>query len=316
MPPRRSSRSGRALVEHKPIETLPPKRKRGSTVETTTEKNENVIKPPSRTMSSGHATVPAAGTRASRSKTSLPKIEESTEGEEEEEAQAPVKKKVRPSLDAGDEDGRDEKPVKPTQTRRSARSSIKKEVDEDDQVTVSQPPKRLSTKRGRAASQTTTTPNTTVEELEGGDVKPRTHDRRSRNILDGGAERADVPSNNSKEGHKSRASKARVSFETPSKDQKADEDVDVETYPIQNSQPPSQPKPMQLQADEEGEGEEFHLVDPIPMPNPETLAQSIHEQPYGPQTRLVIHKIVLVNFKSYAGRQIIGPFHKVRAQFY
>ena len=316
MPPRRSSRSGRTLVEHTPIETLPPKRKRGSTVETTTEKNENVTKPPSRTMSSGRATAPAARTRASRSKISLSKIEESTEGEEEEEAQAPVKKKVRPSLDAGDEDGRDEKPVKPTQTRRSARSSIKKEVDEDDQVIVSQPPKRPPTKRGRAASQTTTTPNTTVEELEGEDVKPRTHDRRSRNILDGGVERADVPLNDSKEGHKSRGSKARVSFETPSKEQKADEDVDVETYPIRNSQPPSQPKPMQPQADEEGGGEEFHLVDPIPMPNPETLAQSIHEQPYGPQTRLVIHKIVLVNFKSYAGRQIIGPFHKVRAQFY
>lgn len=301
-------------MEHTPIETLPPKRKRGSTVETTTEKNENVTKPPSRTMSSGRATASAARTRASRSKTSLSKIEESTEGEEEEEPQAPVKKKIRPSVDAGDEDGGDEKPVKPTQTRRSARSSIKKEVDEDDQVTVSQPLKRPPTKRGRAASKTTTTPSTAAEELK--DIKPRTHDRRSRNILDGDVERADVPSNNSKEGHKSRASKARVSFETPSKEQTADEDADVETYPIRNSQePPSQPKPMQ-QVDEEGGGEEFHLVDPIPMPNPETLAQSIHEQPSGPQTRLVIHKIVLVNFKSYAGRQTIGPFHKVRTQFY
>ncbi|KDQ18233.1 hypothetical protein BOTBODRAFT_29575 [Botryobasidium botryosum FD-172 SS1] len=32
--------------------------------------------------------------------------------------------------------------------------------------------------------------------------------------------------------------------------------------------------------------------------------------PQGPQTRLVIHKMVLVNFKSYKGRQEIGPFHK------
>ncbi|WOO77651.1 Structural maintenance of chromosome0s protein 4 [Vanrija pseudolonga] len=30
----------------------------------------------------------------------------------------------------------------------------------------------------------------------------------------------------------------------------------------------------------------------------------------GPKPRLVIHKLVLVNFKSYAGRQEIGPFHK------
>ncbi|KAF8684667.1 SMC proteins Flexible Hinge Domain [Rhizoctonia solani] len=34
------------------------------------------------------------------------------------------------------------------------------------------------------------------------------------------------------------------------------------------------------------------------------------EVPAGPKKRLVIHKIALVNFKSYAGRQEIGPFHK------
>lgn len=32
-----------------------------------------------------------------------------------------------------------------------------------------------------------------------------------------------------------------------------------------------------------------------------------------PKKRLVIHKLVLVDFKSYAGRQEIGPFHKVRS---
>jgi structural maintenance of chromosome 4 len=31
----------------------------------------------------------------------------------------------------------------------------------------------------------------------------------------------------------------------------------------------------------------------------------------GPKSRLVIYKMVLVNFKSYKGRQEIGPFHKV-----
>ncbi|EJU02564.1 RecF/RecN/SMC protein [Dacryopinax primogenitus] len=33
-------------------------------------------------------------------------------------------------------------------------------------------------------------------------------------------------------------------------------------------------------------------------------------EPSGPKSRLVIHKMVLINFKSYAGRQEIGPFHK------
>lgn len=35
------------------------------------------------------------------------------------------------------------------------------------------------------------------------------------------------------------------------------------------------------------------------------------EEPKGPKSRLVIHKLMLVNFKSYAGHQEIGPFHKV-----
>ncbi|KAF8514546.1 RecF/RecN/SMC protein [Hysterangium stoloniferum] len=41
------------------------------------------------------------------------------------------------------------------------------------------------------------------------------------------------------------------------------------------------------------------------------LSQVIQpEEPKGPKSRLVIHKLVLVDFKSYAGRQEIGPFHK------
>ena len=33
----------------------------------------------------------------------------------------------------------------------------------------------------------------------------------------------------------------------------------------------------------------------------------------GPQRRLIITEMVLENFKSYAGEQRVGPFHKVRA---
>lgn len=42
----------------------------------------------------------------------------------------------------------------------------------------------------------------------------------------------------------------------------------------------------------------------LPMPTPMPAA------PAQPKPRLTIHKLVLVNFKSYAGRQEIGPFHK------
>lgn len=42
--------------------------------------------------------------------------------------------------------------------------------------------------------------------------------------------------------------------------------------------------------------------------------QPVEEQPVQsnePKPRLVINQIVMENFKSYAGRQVIGPFHKV-----
>ncbi len=46
---------------------------------------------------------------------------------------------------------------------------------------------------------------------------------------------------------------------------------------------------------------------------PIAQSQPTFEEPKGPAKRLVISNIVLVNFKSYAGRQEIGPFHKVHA---
>ena len=64
-------------------------------------------------------------------------------------------------------------------------------------------------------------------------------------------------------------------------------------------------------AAEEEDLEEKSLFDPPPMPGPSNLPRAIPEEPAGPKSRLVIHKMVLINFKSYAGRQEIGPFHKV-----
>ncbi|KAF8899368.1 hypothetical protein BD779DRAFT_1607830 [Infundibulicybe gibba] len=60
----------------------------------------------------------------------------------------------------------------------------------------------------------------------------------------------------------------------------------------------------------EAEEEEKSLFDPPSMPAPSTLPPPVPEDT-GPKSRLVIHKMALVNFKSYAGRQEIGPFHKV-----
>lgn len=39
-----------------------------------------------------------------------------------------------------------------------------------------------------------------------------------------------------------------------------------------------------------------------------------HDRPAGKAPRLVVKEMVLENFKSYAGAQRIGPFHKVRCR--
>ena len=46
------------------------------------------------------------------------------------------------------------------------------------------------------------------------------------------------------------------------------------------------------------------------------LATASTERDDEPKPRLVISQIVVENFKSYAGRQTIGPFHKVWARLY
>ncbi|KAL4906678.1 hypothetical protein BDW74DRAFT_150947 [Aspergillus multicolor] len=40
-----------------------------------------------------------------------------------------------------------------------------------------------------------------------------------------------------------------------------------------------------------------------------TLGPSIPQEPQGPKSRLMITTLVLNNFKSYAGKQVVGPFH-------
>ncbi|KAJ7497217.1 RecF/RecN/SMC [Mycena latifolia] len=97
-----------------------------------------------------------------------------------------------------------------------------------------------------------------------------------------------------------------------------DAETDEESRPKSPSVPPpalesgsapvpraAPPPPVQ-----EEEEEEKSLFDPPPMPTPQSLSQPVVEEPTGPKSRLVIHKMALVNFKSYAGRQEIGPFHK------
>lgn len=56
--------------------------------------------------------------------------------------------------------------------------------------------------------------------------------------------------------------------------------------------------------------EVFHAVDRESLSNSKYL-QRIKTQRIVNNTRLIIHKITLENFKSYVGVREIGPFHKV-----
>lgn len=40
-----------------------------------------------------------------------------------------------------------------------------------------------------------------------------------------------------------------------------------------------------------------------------TMPAPVVEEPSGPKPRMVIKQLVMTNFKSYAGRQVVGPFH-------
>jgi structural maintenance of chromosome 4 len=40
-----------------------------------------------------------------------------------------------------------------------------------------------------------------------------------------------------------------------------------------------------------------------------TMPATVAEEPSGPKPRMVIKQLVMTNFKSYAGRQVVGPFH-------
>lgn len=101
--------------------------------------------------------------------------------------------------------------------------------------------------------------------------------------------------------------------------EESDEDLEPPSaaQPRRKSTPPkadaSQKPANGAPEEEEEEEEEKSLFEPPPIPAAPTMSQPIPEEPTGPKSRLVIHKMALINFKSYAGRQEIGPFHKVRS---
>ncbi|KAJ7589585.1 RecF/RecN/SMC [Mycena floridula] len=105
-----------------------------------------------------------------------------------------------------------------------------------------------------------------------------------------------------KKGRTSKVTKPPV---VPEED--SDEDTPAPPPKVKKVPAPSQPPVEETGVASE---EEISLFDPPPMPPPMSQSQAAAPEPKGPVKRLVIHQMALIDFKSYAGRQVIGPFHK------
>lgn len=307
MPPRRSSRSTQASVEPVSAEILPAKRKRAQPVESDTEDKEPVNKPASRARRSTSArasTGPASkGRTSSKSQPALPEVPE-TDDDDEEDSPPPVKKS-RPSANVKEEEDSDfeEKP-------KGKRTAAPSKKGKGRATSVASKAGSSSTRSGRTSRAAAVEDSADKgenradkeEEEDEDEVEPAPKPKaRTRAVrANGRASTRNVSKTNGEED-------MYLSDEpTSSKGQK--------TAPAVNDGDETMGEAAGVNeghVSEEEEEDEHSLFDPIPMPAASTLPTTMPEEPAGPKSRLVIHKMALVNFKSYAGRQEIGPFHKV-----
>jgi structural maintenance of chromosome 4 len=245
------------------------------------------------------------------------------ESGDEDETDSPPVKKARPSLDPADlkddEEGESDFLPKP-KGRRTATAKRGKPVANG----------RTAGRTGRMSRSTTVDEASDGQEDSDDEVKPvRTNGRASKRSTEDDAmydsDEDSKPVRKPKSTAKARTSRAAPKARAKHVIEDSDDSDDGEGSSIG---PHAKPKAENTQEGQDGdmatadstaaigghveeEEDEKSLFDPPPMPTPSSLPQTMAEEPAGPKSRLVIHKMVLVNFKSYAGRQEIGPFHKV-----
>ncbi|KAI6012790.1 RecF/RecN/SMC N terminal domain-containing protein [Pisolithus orientalis] len=328
MPPRRSSRSTRASAEPAPA-VVPTssgsKRKRGV---------------PSRASRS---------TRASARGGNLREVEEE-EGEEEEgreedqateESEAPrARKKSRNSTEKDEEDEEEvvreeedeEPPKKPGRGKRG--KAVAEVKEEEEEVKPASRSRRTSAKppSSRATTRASRKPVQLESDVE--EVIPPSEDDSDDDVLP-------VPKGRKQTAGKSQSRRGRPrqsSGNAPSDQEEptaqqsnADDAGDASTPRPRNSFPSTHTRKLSHSASRGYDGDDLDGFDQTfkgspmrsrrqdakgnpPSQSTKRAALAIQispaEEPSGPRSRLVIHKMALVNFKSYAGRQEIGPFHK------
>lgn len=244
----------------------------------------------------GRASVEPEWTRGSRASartklSEVPETEEEEEGEdvdaegaEEEEGSEvpPARKKSRRSLDD------DEQTTRRPLSKGSSGQAVKEEQEEEMEALLTSNTRRSSAKP--SSSRTAKTTRSRKPQVVESDIE----EEQEKDIAD--EQQATVDEEDELDG-----------FDQEYKGsprRRKRQDANKNSSPTHVSMTPKRAPLVQ-------EEEEYSLLEPRVRPPRQSLLPAV-EVGDGPKTRLVIHTIVLINFKSYAARQEIGPFHKVR----
>jgi structural maintenance of chromosome 4 len=348
MPPRRSTRSSTRLStepESNPQKAPSSKRKRSSGDNTEIDGQEVHDKPPSRTTrhSSSKATPSVPASRAPTRLKSVPHKVQDSDGEDDDGEHSYPTKRSRSSHvleDVHEEnDEEDTKPIIAPRTRRAnskpvisstngntGKDQIVPAKDEPDEQVTAKPTSRThspgkhsnssrpSTSRRGGRSSRSAAVSVKAEPLD----EPTLDDV---DDVDGGE--IEVPATSQRRTTK--RSSRKVKSLTPQSVGKEDFGGDTnigenattitpngEVADVLAEESTPVPSPKKLPSTTPLVPEEKSLLDDLPTsPSKAKRPPLPLEELQGPRSRLVIHKLVLVNFKSYAGCQEIGPFHKV-----
>jgi structural maintenance of chromosome 4 len=329
---------------HKPAPSSKRKRSGGDNADI--EGQEDTARPPSRTTRrpSSKPTPSVPASRASSRQRSLSHQERGTDAEDSDGEPSHPMKRSRPSYEL--EDVHEEDEEKDTKPRLRTRGSTTRPVgssfanrkpgkeqvvptedDPEEQVSAkptSNPPS--SKKRGSSSKPSTSRRGGRPSRSVAVCVKAEPPDEPTlEDTRDGDDEGVEIPATSQRKT--ARRSSRKVKSPTPPqsvKEENSDEDTNVgesATAVVPNGteapddldeQSTPVPSPKKLPSITPPVHEEKSLLDDLLIsPSKARRAPQPLEEPQGPRPRLVIHKLVLVNFKSYAGRQEIGPFHKV-----
>lgn len=343
MPPRRSTRSSTRLSTEPDSnpqaqkQASSSKRKRSTVDNTDIDGQDDHSRPPSRTTRRSSKAPPSVP--ASRTSSRLKSAPRDPDGEDEDGEPSRRIKRSRPSDELEDVREENEEDTKPTIASRARRpgsrsvasttngtigqNQVVRTEDESDEQVTAKPTSRTHSPQKYASSlkPSTSRRGGRLSSSPAVTVKAEPPDESAlENIDDDNDEEIEVPATSQRRITK-RSRKVRSL--TPPESIGKEEDADIgenltaivpngEVTNVLAEESTPVPSPKKLTSNTPPVYEEKSLLDNLPTSPSKAKRPPIpSEDLQGPTPRLVIHKLVLVNFKSYAGCQEIGPFHRV-----